>query len=77
MIDLRLLRDDPERFRASQRLRGADPGAVDALLAADDRRRATVSRADAVRAEQKALSRKVGQAHRPSRKPIGNRKRLR
>ena len=62
MIDLRLLRDDPELFRASQRLRGADPGVVDALLAADDRRRATVSRADALRAEQKALSRRVGQA---------------
>jgi seryl-tRNA synthetase len=62
VIDLRLLRDDPELFRASQRLRGADPGAVDALLAADDRRRASVSRADALRAQQKVLSRKVGQA---------------
>jgi seryl-tRNA synthetase len=62
VIDLRLLRDDPELFRASQRLRGVDPGAVDALLGADDRRRASVSRADALRAEQKALSRKVGQA---------------
>jgi seryl-tRNA synthetase len=62
VIDLRLLRDDPELFRASQRLRGADPGAIDALLAADDRRRASVSHADALRAEQKALSRKVGQA---------------
>jgi seryl-tRNA synthetase len=62
VIDLRLLHDDPELFRASQRLRGADPGAVDTLLAADDRRRASVSRADALRAQQKALSRKVGRA---------------
>ena len=62
MIDVRLLRDDPELFRASQRLRGTDPGAVDALLAADDRRRATVSRADTLRAEQKALSRQIGKA---------------
>jgi seryl-tRNA synthetase len=60
VIDLRALRDDPDRYRASQRLRGADPAAVDALLAADDRRRATVSRADALRAEQKSLSRSVG-----------------
>ena len=40
MIDLKLLRDDPDRVRASQRARGEDPGLVDALLAADTTRRA-------------------------------------
>ena len=35
---------------------------VDALLAADDKRRAAVSRADALRAEQNAMSRQVGKA---------------
>ena len=39
MIDLKLVRDDPDRARASQRLRGADPGLVAALLAAADARR--------------------------------------
>ncbi len=62
MIDLRLLRDDPDRVRASQRTRGADESLVDALLAADDKRRAAVSRADNLRAEQKTLSRQVGKA---------------
>ncbi|MGI8761914.1 MAG: serine--tRNA ligase [Jatrophihabitantaceae bacterium] len=62
MIDLRQLRDDPERARASQRVRGADESLVDVLLAADDARRATVARADGLRAEQKALSRSVGHA---------------
>jgi seryl-tRNA synthetase len=62
VIDLRLLRDDPDRVRASQRLRGADEALVDVLLGADDRRRAAVSRADSLRAEQKALSRQVGKA---------------
>ncbi|MDT4945213.1 MAG: Seryl-tRNA synthetase N-terminal domain, partial [Pseudonocardiales bacterium] len=33
MIDLKLLRDDPDRVRASQRVRGADESLVDALLA--------------------------------------------
>ena len=42
VIDLKLLRDDPERVRASQRTRGADDSLVDALLAADDARRAAV-----------------------------------
>ena len=62
MIDLKLLRDQPELVRASQRARGADPGVVDAVLAADERRRAAVGRADSMRAEQKLLGRSVGKA---------------
>jgi seryl-tRNA synthetase len=62
VIDLKLLRDDPERVRASQVARGDAPGLVDALLAADEARRAAVSRADGLRAEQKALSQSVKRA---------------
>ena len=62
MIDLRVVREDPDRVRASQRIRGADELLVDRLLAADDRRRAAVSRADELRAEQKALGREIGWA---------------
>lgn len=56
MIDLRLLREDPERVRASQRARGEDPGAVDRLLEADQRRRAAVGAADGARRRQKELN---------------------
>ncbi|MDF2828839.1 MAG: seryl-tRNA synthetase [Mycobacterium sp.] len=62
MIDLKLLREDPDRVRASQRARGEDPGLVDALLAADTARRAAISTADNLRAEQKAASKRVGSA---------------
>jgi seryl-tRNA synthetase len=62
VIDLRLLRDNPDAVRASQRARGEDPGLVDALLAADAVRRAAISSADNLRAEQKAASRQVGSA---------------
>ncbi|MGH9093758.1 MAG: serine--tRNA ligase, partial [Acidimicrobiales bacterium] len=62
MIDLRLVRDDPDRVRGSQRARGEDPATVDALLEADEQRRAAVATADDLRAEQKTLGRKVGQA---------------
>ena len=55
MIDLKLLRDDPDRVRASQRARGDDPALVDALLAADESRRAAVTRADQLRATQKEV----------------------
>ncbi|MGE5695858.1 MAG: serine--tRNA ligase [Candidatus Sericytochromatia bacterium] len=62
MIDLRALREDPDAVRRSQRARGEDPGLVDALLDADAARRAAISRADALRAEQKAVSKQVGAA---------------
>ncbi|WP_419996451.1 serine--tRNA ligase [Streptomyces boninensis] len=62
MIDLRLLREDPDRVRASQRARGEDVGLVDALLSADERRRSSGVRFDELRAEQKQLGKKVAQA---------------
>ncbi|HEU5271497.1 MAG TPA: serine--tRNA ligase, partial [Jatrophihabitans sp.] len=59
MIDLRIVRENPELIRASQRARGADEAKVDVLLAADEARRAAVARADALRAEQKSVSNAV------------------
>ncbi|MCQ4042966.1 serine--tRNA ligase [Streptantibioticus rubrisoli] len=62
MIDLRLLREDPDRVRASQRARGEDVGLVDALLSADERRRSSGSRFDQLRAEQKTLGKRIPKA---------------
>ncbi|HEX3786865.1 MAG TPA: serine--tRNA ligase [Pseudonocardiaceae bacterium] len=62
MIELRTLREDPEAVRASQRARGEDETLVDALLSADEQRRAAVGRADTLRAEQKQLGKQVGKA---------------
>ncbi|GLW91981.1 serine--tRNA ligase [Actinokineospora globicatena] len=62
MIDLKVLREDPDTVRASQRARGEDPATVDALLSADDRRRTVISRADSLRAEQKLFGKQVGKA---------------
>ncbi len=59
MIDLKLLRDDPDRVRASQQARGDDPALVDALLAADEARRSAVTTADQLRAVQKEVSSSV------------------
>ena len=68
MIDLKLLRDDPERVRASQIARGDDPGLVDTLVAADRARRAAVTLADTLRGEQKAASQGVRGAN-PAERP--------
>ena len=62
MIDLKLLRENPDAVRQSQRSRGEDPALVDTLLAADTARRSAISTADSLRADQKAASKKVGAA---------------
>jgi seryl-tRNA synthetase len=62
VIDPRLLRDDPDAVRASQRARGEDEALVDAILEADRSRRASIVAFDAVRSEQKGLGRQVASA---------------
>ena len=61
MIDLKLLRENPDVARESQRTRGEDPALVDQLLEADEQRREAISAADSARAEQKAFSKEMGQ----------------
>jgi seryl-tRNA synthetase len=61
MLDVRAIRDDPERFRAGLARRNlAD--AVDRILAADERRRELVRRVEELRAEQNRLSKEIGAA---------------
>jgi seryl-tRNA synthetase len=62
VIDLRLLREDPDLVRASQRLRGESTDVVADLLRADEERRAATQRFEAVRAEQKSLGKQVSTA---------------
>ncbi|MCF2537611.1 serine--tRNA ligase [Streptomyces sp. FB2] len=62
MIDLRLLREDPDRVRASQRARGEDVALVDSLLSADERRRSSGVRFDELRAQQRQLGKLIPKA---------------
>ncbi|PVC84248.1 serine--tRNA ligase [Streptomyces sp. CS131] len=62
MIDLRLLREDPDRVRASQRARGEDVDLVDALLSADELRRSSGVRFDELRNEQRSLGKLIPKA---------------
>ena len=70
MIDLKVLRADPDRVRASQAARGDDPALVDALLAADDSRRAAVTAADELRRQQKEASQAVKTASKQDRPAV-------
>ncbi|MER2137267.1 MAG: serine--tRNA ligase, partial [Arthrobacter sp.] len=62
MIDVNELRENPEKFRASQRARLADPELVDAIISADARRREARTRYETLRAEQNAFGKRVAQA---------------
>ena len=62
MIDIKLLRDQPDVVRASQRARGEDEGIVDAILTADERRRSSIAEFEALRAQQKSFGRQVAAA---------------
>ncbi len=62
MIDLKILRDDPDRVRHSQRVRGESTEVVDQLIILDEARRTAISTFEALRAEQNILSKSVAGA---------------
>ena len=61
MLDLRLIRSDPERVKQALARRGAADG-VDELLALDARRRELLPEIENAQAERKTLSKQVGEA---------------
>lgn len=62
MIDIKLIRENPELVKSSQRGRGEDESIVDRLLEIDTKRREAISAFETVRAEQNLLSKSVGAA---------------
>ncbi|MFJ6653457.1 serine--tRNA ligase [Microbacterium sp. NPDC091313] len=62
MIDLTLLRENPERVKRSQIARGESPDTVDEALTADRDRRAAITAFEELRAEQNAHGKRVAQA---------------
>jgi seryl-tRNA synthetase len=62
VIDPRLLREHPDLIRAAQAKRGLSGDVVDQALAADEARRQAIGAFEALRAEQKQLSKQIPQA---------------
>jgi len=62
MIDIKILRENPDAVRASQKNRGEDETIVDKVLASDDARRVALSEFETLRAEQNTLSKAVATA---------------
>jgi seryl-tRNA synthetase len=61
MLDLKLIRSDPERVKAALARRGAAEQ-VDELLGLDARRRELLPRIEGAQAERKTLSKQIGEA---------------
>ena len=62
MIDLNLLRENPDAIKASQRARLADETLVDQAVAADNAWRKALQDFEALRAEQNAFGKLVAAA---------------
>jgi len=60
MLDLRLIRSDPDAVRAGLSRRGEDADVVDRVLALDERNRGLVGDRDDLRARVRSLSKEVG-----------------
>ena len=73
MIDVKVLRSDPDRVRASQAARGESVSLVDDLVAADAARREAIAQFEELRSEQKALGKQVSQARGDERTALLNR----
>ncbi|MCV0403027.1 MAG: serine--tRNA ligase [Chloroflexi bacterium] len=70
-VGVQRLRDDPETLRRGAADKGEDPSIVDRAIDLDERRRALVAEADALKAERNASSKRIGEAIRGGADPNG------
>ena len=70
MIDLTLLRENPDVIRASQRARGADESLVDQAIELDRSRRELLQKFEALRAEQNVFGKQVAAAPKEEKKAL-------
>ncbi len=59
MVDLKLIREQPDAFRAALRKKQADPNLIDHVLEADRRRRDLVQQVETLRAAQNKASQEI------------------
>jgi seryl-tRNA synthetase len=60
MLDMRLIREQPNFVKAGIARRGDDPAIVDQILALDERRRALLNQVETLKATRNAVSKEIG-----------------
>ncbi len=66
MLEINLIREQPDLVRQALRNRQMDPQPVDSLLALDERRRALLIEVEALKAERNAVSKEIGRMKDPT-----------
>ncbi|MEN4042156.1 MAG: serine--tRNA ligase [Anaerolineaceae bacterium] len=66
MLDITLIREDPEKVRQGLRLRQMDAGMVDQVLELDGRWRQMLVEAEALKAQRNSVSREIGRMKDPA-----------
>jgi len=61
MLDINLIREQPDVVRKSLKDRQMDPSPVDAILELDEKRRALLTEVEAFKADRNAVSKEIGQ----------------
>ena len=62
MLDMNLIRENPEIVRKALRDRQDDPAPVDSILGLDEKRRSLLSQVEQLKAERNAVSKEIGRA---------------
>ncbi|MBN1876842.1 MAG: serine--tRNA ligase [Anaerolineae bacterium] len=70
MLDIELIRDDPELIRAGLRKRNDDPGIVDEVLALDAKWRDLLHEVEELRAERNRVSKEIGRMKNPEERQV-------
>jgi len=65
MIEINLLREQPELFRLSMRNRQMDPAPVEQILALDEQRRGLIQAVEALKAERNVVTKEIGRMKDP------------
>jgi seryl-tRNA synthetase len=60
MLDIALIREEPQQIKEALRSRNEDPNQVDAILALDVRRREVLQKVETLRAERNRVSKRIG-----------------
>jgi seryl-tRNA synthetase len=60
MIDIRLIREEPQTVKEGMQKRNLDPSVVDELLAIDEQRRELLQKVETLKAERNTVSREIG-----------------
>jgi seryl-tRNA synthetase len=63
LLDIALIREQPETIRTALRVRQMDPSPVDSILELDEQRRGVLTQVEKLKAERNAASREIGRTN--------------